>query len=188
MKYVEGINPKTGEILKVAVTGNFPFKDPITNHFIVDDSGVVAIPGRERERFARLDASRHEIIDPRPMSAAIAFAPDVSPEEEVRRLIAAADRQVAANYARAEESDLEFYDDDDFETPEEGGIDNAKSPFEFVRDLVANRDVPRALQGYFKQPETAVPAPDVAEPLPPTGKAAKRAPKVSAEPELPLEE
>lgn len=178
MRYVEGVNPNTGEILKVEVKGNFPFKNPETNEFIIDNAGQVITPGRERERFARLDSQRREIPDPRPMSSAVAFAFDVTPEEEVRRLIASADRRVLENYARADASDVDFYDDD-FEVPEEGGVDNAQSPFEFVRDLVAGQDVPRGLKGMFKPSIEADSDGDVAEPLPPKGKAAKRAVKPS---------
>lgn len=187
--YIEGIHPTTGEILKVSVTGNFPFKDPVTNEFIVDEAGQIILPGRERERFARLDASRQEISDPRPMSSAVAFAPDVTPEQEVLRLIASSDARMLANYERASQSDQEFFDDDDFSVPEEGGVDNMTSPFEFVRDLVAGKEVPRALKGSFIRTEAPVPEAKEAPPLPPSGKAAKRSKKASDDhPELPFPE
>lgn len=177
--YIEGVHPKTGEVLRVAVVGNFPYKDPKTNHFIVDDSGNIILPGRVRERHVRLDSKRQEVPDPRPMSSAVAFAADVSPEEEVRRLIASADARMQANYARADESDQEFYDDDEFDTPEEGGVDNLTSPFEFVRDAVAGCEVPRPIAGTIKP--QAKPATDVkdASPLPPKGKAEKPSKKAS---------
>lgn len=156
--FVEGIHPVTGEILKVQVNGNFPFKNPETNEFIVDAAGAVVVPGRERERFARLDSQRREVPDPRPMSSAVAFAFDITPEEEVRRLIASSQARIDANYARAEESDVEFYDDDDldFGSADHGGVDNMTSPFEFVRDAVMGDEVPRGLLGMFKRKETDV--------------------------------
>lgn len=153
VRYVEGVNPTTGEILKVEVTGNFPFKDPVTNEFIIDKNGQVVTPGRERERFARLDSQRREVPDPRPMASAVAFAFDVTPEEEVRRLIASADRRVLENYAKADASGMDFFDDD-FETDDNNGIDDARSPFEFVRDLVSGVDVPRPLVGAFESDGT----------------------------------
>lgn len=187
MNRICGYHPETGEELTISVKGNFPFKDPETNKFIVDKQGKVVTPGRERERYARLDQFRAEVPDPRPMASAVAFAYDVSPEEEVKRLLAQADARIAANYLKAEESETEFYDDD-FDVPEDNTVDNLKSPFEFVRDLVADADVPRALVGAFRNSPECPPEPKAAEPLTTPAKPLKPSKKGSnKEPELPFE-
>lgn len=152
---VQGIHPQTGEILEVSVKGNFPLKDPDTNQFILDSDGQVVFPDRVRERDIRLDDQRREIMDPRPMSSAVAFEQPISVEEQVRMMIVNAQRQVDANFARAAESDVDFYDDD-FGVPDEGGVDNMSSPYEFVADSDFGGDVPRALKGMFKRKEKVV--------------------------------
>lgn len=149
--------------------GNFP---------VITDDGEVKEPlPRYRARNEFLDDLGAEIPDPRPMSSAVAFAADITPEEEVRRLIASADARVLANYARAEESDVDFYDDD-FAVPVPNGVDNISSPFEMVHDDVYGGEVPRGIKGIFKRKEKSVEEALEPSAIPPSKKAPKPSDKL----------
>lgn len=120
--------------------GNFP---------VISDQGEVVDPlPRFRARLEYLDNSGREIPDPCPVASAVAFAEDISVEDRVRMMIAQSEADMERRLSKADEADIEFYDDEDHQRR---CVDNINSPYEFVHNPTLGIETPRGLLGMFKR-------------------------------------
>jgi hypothetical protein len=166
MPEVRGFHPDTGEEITIVFTGNFPLKDPETGVFVMekesgkpDGPSVPVFPGRERKRFTMLNANREEIIDTRPMAAAVMFSDHIPPEEKIKDMMRDANFRAQLRAYLAEEEGVDTYDDFDYDDDlllETGVVDGFASPDEVVKDSDTGRSVPRALLDAFKGMKDAV--------------------------------
>lgn len=132
------------------------FRDLPSRFPVIDDNGVVGVsPKRYRLRDHVLDARGHLIPDDRPVAMAVAFAPDVSPDDQFRNLLEAAELKIISKLRAAGmlPSDLtgDFEDDDDFIDDVDPQDSRYQSIHELVHDDVVGKPVPRAVAGLFKR-------------------------------------
>lgn len=114
-------------------------------------------PQRERARFTKLDpVTREEIMDTRPMAASVAFAEELTTDQRIQQMIAAAEARVEARIAKAADSEIEFYDEDDFFGVDDDTDDRFTAPGEFIFDPSLGREVPRAVSSIVKASKKAV--------------------------------
>lgn len=149
---------------------------------------VPRVSTRERRRNVVLDDRGRLIPDPRPVMAAVAFAPTTSIEERIQMQIANAVARVEERIEAARSSNVKYADrgpglgssyDDEDDFSEDDDLDpRYVSPHEFVPDADAGRDVPRALKGAFKR--KAVPLQEDLDPkAPKVASGAKDSPSVA---------
>jgi hypothetical protein len=181
MTMISGFCPSTGEELTVEFYGNFPMKDPETNIFITDPDGriffgdkglpeYIAInakgevvqnfvnskPQRERTRDRMLNAFGQEVLDTRPMAAAVMFSDHIRPEDKLRQLMHDANFRAQLRAYLAEEEGVDTYDEFDYDDNLLFGDKEPVSAHEMVYDSAANSNVPRFLQGSLKAVKQAV--------------------------------
>lgn len=157
MPIVSGFHPETGEEIFIKFSGNFPFKDPDTNIFIFEKSedGQMKpkFAGRDRTRFEVLSAQGEEILDSRPMAAAVMFDDHIPPEQKIADLMRDANFRAYFRALLAEDRGVDTYDefdiDDQFEDLLKDRTD-FDSPYEQAFDEQAGRSIPRALHGMFQ--------------------------------------
>lgn len=146
------------------------YLNPYSGEFVSSDSRP-----RFRARDTFLDKQGRLIPDNRPVATAIAFAPDIMPEQQVQAMLQRAYDDQRAKMKAAYEQGIDIYPvdedvDDDLEFDPDSEVDpRYSSPHELVHDEVAGCDVTRALKGMFKPKEQPT-----EEPLAP------KAPKVAA--------
>lgn len=180
---VKGMHPVIGEEVTLLFKGDFPVKDPETNIFATDPEGrilfgnsalqpYVAIDntgkvidrfdvvksGRARARFDNLNDFGQEVLDTRPMAAAVMFSDHIPPEVKIRQMMQDANFRAQVRAYLAEEQGVDTFDEfdyaDDMLFPDKEPI----SAHEVVHDNVVNRNIPRFLQGRFKAVSKAVQA------------------------------
>lgn len=135
------------------------YVNPYTGEVVESDT-----PPRFRKRFSMLDEKSRLIPDPRPVATAIAFAPDVMPEQQVQAMLQRAYDDQRAKMKAAYEQGIDFYPvdedvDDELEWIEGEDVDGFVSPHELVDDSDLGTSVTRGLRGMFKRPEMPTEAP-----------------------------
>lgn len=130
-------------------------------------------------RFSNPDRPKMEVLDPRPVAASVAFAPDQSPMELVTNMIAQAEQRMLERLNMAGKSGTEFYPtdlDEDIDSIEACSTDGFYSPYEETEVTIQGNPVavPRAFAQALKaenkaakrgKAPAATPAP-TAEPSP----------------------
>lgn len=160
MPQVKGFHPDTGEEIVIEFSGNFPLKDPETNVFVfeTDDAKQESRPvfgGRSRERYTVLNAQGEEVLDDRPMAAAIQFSDHIPPEKKIQDMMKDANFRAQLRAYLAEKAGVDTYDEFDFDE-DVLGTDGFVSPHEIIHDPKAGRNVPRFLEGVFHNLKKAV--------------------------------
>lgn len=159
MPTVTGIRPDTGEIVTIEFSGNFPLKDPETDVFInslASDKGFEPLfPGRERVRFTFLNDDRQEMIDSRPMAAAVEFSDHIPPEHKIAEMMRDANFRAQVRQFLAEEEGVETFDDFPDYDDLDYGVDGLVSAHEIIRDHESGKPIPRFLAGVIKNVKDA---------------------------------
>lgn len=174
MPTVTGTRPDTGEIVTIEFHGNFPLKDPETDVFLSaskDDGSVwePLFPNRERVRYEMLNDDRQEIIDTRPMAAAVEFSDHIPPERKIAQMMLDANFRAQVRQFLAEEEGVETFDEfpdyDDMDL----GTDGLVSAHEIIRDHQSGLPIPRFLEGAINNVKQARTAAKAALATPPAG-------------------
>lgn len=176
MPIVKGflMDSKTGELKEYSCrfAGHYPYVDPDTCVFLqgpiiegapppppASNHKEIAFRKRDRSRRDQRIVDSQEVIDPRPVAGAVAFAPQAQPEDMLRKMVEDAWNRQDQRLLQTLQSGQSFYptDFDDngdnayFDESDDQILDRV-SAYELVPDKVGDAEVmvPRALKGRFK--------------------------------------